>query len=340
MSWTRQKLTGILIGLPLLAVITWGLVYLRDTRRLSRDTRVVVRVSPDLVDELTRDRITEQFPIEEELAGAEFTGQSTATGHIGVRVEPASDSATLAIEVTGVTKDEVTGVRPPVTFAGTGAGAFQAVQRIRFDGRQFHPLEPEVQATHETRIDSVEPLPGTPFGPAIRLVAARTARQTLPAVDAAFCDRIESIIAERLTQVVDATVERLNHTNQFDETIAMLHPEADDWRITLASSPEFVQAALVPEGGVPPQLPPDAPDPDGIEVWLRLTRTERGAVRIARRWNVAHRLLRRYLPEHEAATVAQNLEVDRVGPWMRLQVGAEASRRLRRGAIDRSSQAG
>ncbi len=323
------------------AALVWFITYRHDTRTLSRDTRVVVRVSTDAVDNLTNDKIREQFPIDEEVEGARFTGTLEAVGDVRVLINPEAPEGTFTVRVEGETTDVLSGVKPPVQFEGTGVGSFTAIQRMRFNGREFEALDLHVEAEHETTIGSVEPLPGTPLGPTVRLVAARAARKALPALDEAARERIRETVAERVSGMVEETVAELNRMNRFDETISILHPEADDWKIRVASSDSYVQAALVPEGGTPPTLPEIAEDdPVGIEVWLRLTRSERTAVRIAHHWDAAHSLFRRYIPEDQARTLAHDLRMVKVGDWTRLHVGAEATRSLRPAEEETSTEAG
>ena len=325
--WTRLGAAAALCAVP---AIAWFATYWSGTRKLSRDTRVVVRVSSDAVQYLTHDTVHEHFVINEEVEGATLTGTLEAVGDVRVLINPQAPPGTFTVRVEGQTTNDLIGVKHPVRFEGKGSGTFIAVQRMQFDGRRFEALDLHVEAEQSSKIESIEPIPGTPLGSTVRLIAARSARQALPVLDEIAREQIRETVGNRVSEMVRGTVERLNRTTRFEETIALLHPDAEDWKIQVASSDHFVQAALVPRGGAAPQLPEVAADnPAGIEVWLKLTRSERTAVRIAHHWDASHRLFRRYLPEDQARTLAHDLRVMRVGDWTRLHVGAEAAHSLR-----------
>jgi hypothetical protein len=338
---SRGRIVSAAVVLSGLLAVGWFLIYRHNTRKLSEDTRVVVRISADALDALAPTAVQEEFSIQEEAAGAEFTGTSRAAGKVDVALESAGDDAVFRIVAAGDTTADIKGIRPPVVFAGKGTGTFLAVKRVRFDGRRFHELNLEVDSTHQTQITSVEPLPGTPLSGAVRLMAMRRARKAAPALDELAAQRIKERVAERFEAVVDNTLQQLQRLNQFDESIQALHPDADDWRIRLRSDHDYLQAALVPAGSNVPELPrPTTHEPTGFEVWLRMTRSERGAIRVIQRWHLAHRLFRRFLPDTEARDVARELRIARYGEWTRLHVGAPTLAELRRRMHESEQQAG
>lgn len=338
---SRRRIVSVAIALFGLLAVGWFLIYRHNTRKLSENTRVVVRISADALDTLAPTLIQEEFPILEEAAGAVFTGTSQAAGKVDVALESAGDDAVFRIVAAGETTAEIKGIRAPVALAGNGAGTFLAVKRVRFDGRRFHELDLEVNSTHRTRITSVEPLPGTPLSGTVRLLAVRQARKAAPELDVLAARRIKERVAERFEAVVDDTLQQLQWLNQFDESIQALHPDADDWRIRLRSDYDYLQAALVPAGSRVPDLPrPVTHEPTGLEVWLRMTRSERGAVRVMQRWHLAHRLFRRFLPDAEARDIARDMRIGRYGEWTRLHVGAPTMADLRSRMRGDGDQAG
>jgi hypothetical protein len=327
---SKRRIAWITCACLGLVATGWFLIYQHNTRRLSEETRVVVRFSADALQSVAPALIQEEFPILEEAAGAVFTGTSQAAGKVDVALESAGDDAVFRIVAAGETTADIKGIRSPVALAGKGAGTFLAVKRVRFDGRRFHKLDLEVDSTHRTQITSVEPLPGTPLSGTVRLLAIRQARKSAPVLDELAAQRIRERVAVRFEAVVDETLEQLQRLNQLDETIQALHPDAGDWRILVRSDYDALQAALVPAGSRFPDLPrPAARDPTGLEVWLRMTRSERGAVRIMQRWRQSHRLFRRFLPDAEARNVARDMRITRHGEWTRLHVGADAFAELR-----------
>lgn len=328
--WRRRSLLiGTAIALLLIVgLATWGVITHHNTRRLSEDTRIVVRISSRLLDRMTADTVDEEFPFQEEVNGAVFDGVAKATGTVRVAVTGRREEPAFVINVKGRTFGEINGIKSPVQMLGEGRGTFDAAQQISFDGRNFHAGELHVSATHETTITAIEPLPGTPLGGAVRLIASRTARQALPELDRIAAGVIENRVRDRVTEMVRETIGQLRHINRIDETIAILHPDRE-WRVRLFSGRDYLQAALVPAGGAVPELPElpaaSARLEPGIDVWVKMTRTERGLARVAHEWRLSHRLLRRYVEAEKARSIARSLQLHRSGSWMRFAVGAPAT---------------
>jgi len=321
----------VLVGL--ITLLSWGSVYQHNTHRLSHDTRLVVRIPAKVLDEITEDTVDEQFPFHEEAQGGVFEGVAHATGIVRVAVDGAQTPPGFVIHVEGKTFGDINGIKSSIAMQGEGHGTFEASQHIKFDGRQFAEGELDTTAKHETTLKKVEPLPGTPIAGAVRMMAMRAARKALPDLDRIAARIIKDHVRQRVQTIVRTALAQLQQVNRVDQTLAILRP-GPDWTIQLQSTRDYLQASLVPKGSHVPDLPAPTDDgtvegPSQIEVWLRLTRTERVAARIVQHWRMAHRLLRRYIPDEKATQIAQNLKLQRVGKWTRLSVGAPATSALR-----------
>ncbi len=318
----------IAVGLVAAGCAAWFLVDRKETNRLARDSRVVVRVPESVVDRLTPDEIREQYEIDESTGDMDVTGTADVVGRVSIEIEPhhepeGHDDAMILVRVVGETDNDLIGVQSPIRILGDGRGEFEAVTEVHFDGRVFEASEDtQVDATHETEIVEVEPAPGTPLRGTVRLLASRKAREALPDLNALAAGRIEELVRERVDELVTGAVDELNRLNQFDETVARLHPDSDEWRIVVDSKDGYVQAALMPEGSSEPQVPTD--EPKSLEVWMRLTRTQRTGLKLVSQWKQSHRLFKEFVPEEQARKIADDLTIATVGDWTRLRVGTRA----------------
>jgi hypothetical protein len=306
--------------------VAWFVYDRAETNRLARDTRVVVRVPASVVDRLTADEIVEQFPIDETAGELQVTGTANAVGRVSIEIRPREepdrpDEATILVRVEGETDNDLIGLKSSVKIIGDGQGTFEAGKRVHFDGRLFTAeRETTVAATHEMEIVEIEPAAGTPLRGAVRLLASRNARAALPDLNALAAGRIEELVRKRVDELIAETTEKLNRLNRFDETVARLHPDSERWRIAVGARDGFVQAALVPEGGRAPALP--ISEPTTLEVWMRLTGTQRRGLNLANQWRQSHRLFGGFVAEEQSRRLADELVIVNRDDWTCLLIGA------------------
>ncbi|MFG0335998.1 MAG: hypothetical protein ACF8TS_21780 [Maioricimonas sp. JB049] len=324
----RAALRWAAVGVAVAGLGALGLMIAdtHETSRLGRDTRVVVRFPETVIDQLTADEIHETFPIDEETETFHVTGTANAVGKVKIRIEPHAepdrhDDALIRIEVTGTTDNDLVSVQSPVRVFGDGSGTFCARTRVHFDGFRFVPEDViEVEATHETEIADVEPLPGTPLQGAVRLIASRKVRAALPEFNAIAAGKIEDKVRLRVRELVGEAASELNRLNRLDETFARLHPDSDRWNIAVAARDGYVQAALVPQGGRSPELPGGSPST--LEVWMRLTRSQGTMARLLNRWKQSHTLFRQFVSDEQARRLAEDAQIARIEGWTLLRIGS------------------
>lgn len=306
------------------AAAIWTSSDSRETARLSSDTRVVVRFPKTALAELMQSEIREEFAIHEQAGEMAVTGHAIATARVSLDIEAdrlceTDNHAVLAVHVVGETEKNLIGRQSSVTVLGTGHGDFTATKRIHFDGHSFTIDErTDIEATHETQIDDVQTAVGGPF----RLLASRKARQAVPTVNEIAVTRIKERVVRRIEQIVADVLPKLNAANRLEEVIAWLHPLSEDWRLQVSSSSDVVEAALIPAGGQVPELP--AADSDSVEVWMRLTPTQRLGVDLLTFGNQTHRFLSSMIPEEQARRLAEQLHIADINDWTRLEVAAAA----------------
>lgn len=312
-----------------LAVGSGYLAERRETSQLARDARLVVRVPVSVVDRLTANEIHQEFPIQEQFQDFKITGRANATGNVSLQVEPnfgvsPNNDVVINVHVIGETDNELIGERAAVRIIGSGQGTFEAVKPIRFDGRSFYgPDVTQVTATHETEIIELTDLDGEPLSGSTKFLTSRKARQALPLLNAAARQRIESKVQEVVDQRITETIQRLNRVDRMDEALARLHPDMDEWTVRVSATNEFVQAALIPQGGELPQLPNEPPPT--LEVWMRLTRSQRARIKLLGEWQLAHELFRQFVPPERAEQIVDDVRIAQIDGWTRLRIAARDS---------------
>jgi hypothetical protein len=326
-TWWPALLVALvcIVGVSALA---WRIHDARETTRLESDTRIVVRIPETIIDQLTADEIHEEFPIEESTGELEVTGTARAVGRVTIRIsrhaeQDRPDDAMVHVRVVGHTDNHLVGHHASAVIIGEGRGEFEAHKQVHFDGFRFTTVEQaSVEATHETEIVDVAPTTTSAIQGAVRLLASRRARSSLPELNQLASSRIEQTVQERVDTLVEEAVEKLNRLNKLEETVARLHPDSESWRIDVDSRDGFVQAALVPDGARAPEL--SAERPTTLEVWMRLTRTQRTGLNLAGRWRESHDLFRRFVPDEVAHQIPQDVRIANVGGWTRLRLGPQA----------------
>ena len=91
----------------------------------------------------------------------------------------------------------------------------------------------------------------------------------------------------------------------------------------LASTETSVLAGAGPQNAQLPTLP-DEGDDTLMEIWLRTTPGEALLLNILWDWERAYDLLREFLPEEEAKTIAKKVSVIRKDGWSVIQIGKPA----------------
>ena len=317
-----------IFGLLLLgAYVIWHNIENSEQQTLARESRVVMRIPEDVIDKIAPNRVEEQFEIQETAAGMEVDGTSMAVGDVSVDIIPHSHSesqdihdALITVQVSGDVKNDFVGKNKLVKIVADGNAEFEATKVIHFDGLTFDPEEETtVKATHDTEILSVEPAKDASWRGAVKILATRRAKAAIPELNEIAIDRVKEIVGDRVDTMVNETVVDLNQINRFDSTVASLHPSAERWQIGVQAQDDFLVAALVPDDAKMPQLP--VSQPKAIELWLKLSRSQRASLDLADRWGMSHSLLKRQLPEEHSNLLPPEMKISTIEDWTRFQVG-------------------
>ena len=162
-----------------------------------------------------------------------------------------------------------------------------------------------------------------PIGHLVEIVGQRIADKVTPQINSV----AEDISQEMLSQTFDAAatelIAELNQTTAFEQTVNKYFPETKLWKYHLATRESFLLAGVGPPGAsFPEALGRDDGQPLALlEMWVRTTPGQAAMLELVADWDLAHDLLRDFLPESEAAELAEDVRVTRRGDWSVIQIG-------------------
>jgi hypothetical protein len=302
-------------------VFAWCAVELHQS---SADSRLVVRISEETIQRLAPRRVHERLPIQEAVGDFIVTGVADAVGDVSITLEPTAGpqgEAVFVIRVAGRTLNTFEAQCSPVRILATGEGTFTVEKRLRFDGMRITGDKAVVSAVHETKIGKIDSLPGAEAGTAMRLLAAREVRRSLPQLNARAARRIEETLRQRIDETLRQTIHDLDALHCIHRTAQALHPGKERWRICVTRGDGYVQASLVPAGGRLPRLPKCACGGcDEIDVWVRLSQPERMGLDLLSRWQDSGETLKSYLPPGAPSEIVNRAQMTHVGEWTRLRL--------------------
>ena len=128
----------------------------------------------------------------------------------------------------------------------------------------------------------------------------------------------KEILADTFDKAAAELITELNKITRFEATVAKYFPEAKSYLYRLATTPDSLLAGVGAPDAYFPILPPAKAH---IEVWLKTRPLEAMFLETLAEWNVAHDVLREFLPDEEAKTIADDLAVETVNGWSILRIG-------------------
>ncbi|MBN2022238.1 MAG: hypothetical protein JW809_05545 [Pirellulales bacterium] len=303
--------------------------------RTRRETAIVLRISLELFDDLTKDEFDEDLTVQTRILGADVRGTARAVGRVTVEPETSPQEAAFVIKVAGEARSQTVASQGPVRAFSRGTTKFEARKRIRFDGRAFHAEKTEARVEHRASIERVATSFNGLVGRVVQRLACHHIGQVRRRAERIVAADTEADIVAQFDDIGEDLVAELNETSKLEQTVAQLFPEAKSWEYRLTATDRYLQAAVGPEGCAPPTLPVAADDVTDapVEVWIRTTSASAALVDTLRAWNQSHHQLRTYLPipESDEARLVDNAQAIAVGPWVVVAVGetvVEAAARL------------
>lgn len=174
-----------------------------------------VHVSARLLDQLTRQPIEREFPVEDTILGISFSGKARSKSAMRVVLAPDEQRAVFDVVLTGVARSRTTGKSGPVCIHCQGVTRFTASKRFHLtdDGLTSLPVQCRVE-TNSTVTDITSEWPGLRGRIAVRLARRRSDQTHTEAEQISAChnqERIAQAFEEQMTSLAKAAETVLTH---------------------------------------------------------------------------------------------------------------------------------
>jgi hypothetical protein len=97
-----------------------------------------------------------QQPVNDQIRGANVSGQSHVTTGLSIRLVPDAQSLQMGVEAHGEVTSSTTARKGPATFHSTGRGRFLASKLLQYDGRRLFVRQSDVSTTLNNQLAEFE----------------------------------------------------------------------------------------------------------------------------------------------------------------------------------------
>ena len=164
------------------------------------ETPIMLRISKQLVEELTDDEIEVEMPVSDEFVGIPISGTAMARAKVQIRFETSNSNATIYLTATGKGHSTFGGTAGPVTARGQAWVPFTLKTHVTFDGIKYKSHPATSEATVDSQIDEVCTSRNGPLAKVIRHIAWNKLSEAKPDMDAYLLARakrgLESAMAD------------------------------------------------------------------------------------------------------------------------------------------------
>jgi hypothetical protein len=291
----------------------------------SVEHEIVLRISKQLLIELTQEPIEMEMPINTTAEGYRLVGSASGKGVTGLEMVGSDDGSaefvlTVSGEATGTMRSDV----GPATVVLSSNATLTSRKRIRFDGQNFSDRDPaETSANNCTTIDCIRAKHGGLIGHVVERIGRRMGEKSLGDLNELAEEMTEQMLNSAFDDESAELVDELNQTIPFDEVVEKYFPETKDWIFKTASRPNYLVAATGPANATFPQflVDPKTEMDVQMELWLRLTPGQALMLEMIGELDIAYDLLRSFLPDEEAVTLAKDVKLERESDWTVVKIG-------------------
>ena len=293
------------------------------------ETPIVLRISKQLVVELTDKEIEFDLPVAESFGSIPIHGTVKTRSKVDVTLQTSDKTATCVLSAAGQAHAFLTASKGPVTAHSQAWIPYRLETRVTFDGIKFkaHPITARLAVT--SKIDQVCTRRNGPLARCVRRIGARMIADAKPQLDEYLYDRARHKCEVELAAVARELVDELNSTNQLDEMIVEHFPEAKSWNYHVSSTDKIILAAVGPKDAVIPNLrtQKDGTMEASMDLWVRTSWEESLVIDAALLWNSTHELLKKVLPADIAKSLAEHVTLATEGNWFVVTAGRGAIKR-------------
>jgi hypothetical protein len=310
---------------------SWSIANAQTPATAARvETPIVLRISKQLVEELTADDFVVDLPVSDQFGNLPIDGTIKTRSKVNITLLTSNKSATCLLSARGQAHAMLTASKGPITVQGQAWIPYHVETQVTFDGTKFkaHPITSRVRVC--TQIDGIYTRRNGPLGRMFRRIAAQTIDEAKPRLDAHLYQQARHKFEVELAAVAADLVAQLNSTNKLDRMIANHFPESSNWNYHVSSTDKIIFAAVGPKNAVIPNFRTlangamQAP----MDLWIRTTWEETAVINAALVWKSTHELLKHALPAKVADALADDITLATEGNWFVVTVGRGAFPRL------------
>lgn len=294
----------------------------------SGEIEIMIRFSKGLFESLTKHNVEMKVPIDRTVDGMKVSGQADGKGVTEIRFDESQSTGEFIIKVPGSADVSFQGDAGPATAHATSVVQFDTSKKIRFDGRVFTQGATTTESRGSTCVTRICPRRSGLIGRLVKRIGWRMARKSICDVNRQVEKVANEILRDTFDERATELITELNdihkelHESQFQATLQKYFPNSNSFDYQLQTLPDSIIAAVGAPNAKLPKLPPAK---SHIEIWLKTRPLEATFLELMVEWNVAHDLLKEYLPAEEAKLIAEDLKVETVDGWSVLRVGWEES---------------
>ncbi len=289
-------------------------------QEVNGEIEIILRLSKDLIDALTRDKIEMTFPVDKEVQGIKSSGSVYAEGVPQIVFQNADNHAEFEIRVSGTAYANFHADAGPAVAGTTSTTKFLARKSFYFDGKRFTQGPVESSVTSKTCVKQICPKRKGPIGRIVKRIGWCIVRKNICEINQSVNDVAEEFVNETFDENGTKLVEKLNNLTptQLELMVEKYFPESKSDVLLLSTRSDSMLVGLGPPQSSFRDLPP-AKSP--IELWLKTRPLEALFIKSLVEWNGAHDLLRKVLPEDEAKKIAEDLSVETIDGWTVIRIG-------------------
>jgi hypothetical protein len=328
------------------------------------ETRVVLRISRDFLQELIGQEFDRDEPIDTTSSGTQVNGSAHVSGTVNVKLKPTETESDFNLLVDGQATTQMVATRRPVCVSLHGAAEFHACRQIVLDrdALSFTAGPVEITACYHSELDRIDSFRGGLTGALVRRLAKPIVVRSLPEGDRTARDQIRDEVAKNLQEETDKPLPALNQVAQLVRHGEQLLKDTDSPLTELeyyrAATSEALLLSVGHKGRRIPALSASEELKAPVELWIRadLVLEEKDAINfllkgeklrkaVESHWKAIKPLVERDLPRRAAKLAdlfdgEENIKIrTRSDPslnvppthrrWLIIMFGGEHLRRLK-----------
>ncbi len=174
------------------------------------ETKVVLRVSRELLTKLAGARFEKNQPIDSNADGVAVTGTAHVAGEVDARLHESATESDFDLHLSGNITIQLTATRRPVVVCAHGNAPFSATRRVGFDGTKFTGQPVCVSVANHFCLDGIGSFRPGVAGAVTRGLAQPFVRRGLRDGDRQADDEIRTQLGSGVVDATDRTIDALN----------------------------------------------------------------------------------------------------------------------------------